>query len=550
MKIAHTWIIHANARTLFVPSRTVLSRGQRDSGDKVALSSNNRGNTAVRARSYARRSSRGPLFYVFVLGVLAAAAGGVYWYQTRPTVPRAEKFLDMGQTQEGVAMLELLARKGNTDASLLLGNMFHAGASGVRQNHARAVPHLRAAADAGHDEARIRIGQIAYNGTAGQSDYPLALRYLMPLENSRNPVALSILGRMFFFGQGVEKDVGKAFTLLEKANSLGDKDAAAVLGRIYYEGLAGVPVDYEKANEYLARTPPGLDKDIDFLLGRMFFLGLSGQPAFRRAAERLENPELADNPEAQYYLGMLDFLGGARPPDFTAAKEHLDKAIEGGIKAANYPLAMMYYRGDIGEGVDYEQALEHVRIAVGAGDADAKALLGEMYYYGRGVRRDYDQAAKYLLESVRDEETEEKKYNYLLGRLYYYGHGIDQDYDKAAAHVMHAAGMGNLEAKALLANMYYYGRGVNQNLDSALFYLKDGLKANVPGALSLRGRMYYYGDADEWSDEKAVELLDAAAKAGDEDAAALLRERSMRESEKEKLKEELKKEAMRKLQSQ
>jgi hypothetical protein len=248
---------------------------------------------------------------------------------------------------------------------------------------------------------------------------------------------------------------------------------------------------------------------------------------------------------------MMDFLGrDGKAPNFVSAKTRLDKALAGGVAAAHYPLATMYYRGNIGEEPDYEQAIRHTRIAVDGGDTDAMALMGEMYYYGKGVGRDYDRAAELLLRSVADKTEEAKKYNYLLGRMYYYGQGMDQDYNKAAAHVMHAAGTGNVEAEVLLANMYYYGRGVDRNMDSALFYLQKGLTENLPAALSLRWRMYYYGDGKEWSDEKAVELLELASRNGDEDAASLLRERSMRESEKERVRLERPQDALRRLQGQ
>jgi TPR repeat protein len=54
------------------------------------------------------------------------------------------------------------------------------------------------------------------------------------------------------------------------------------------------------------------------------------------------------------------------------------------------------------------------------GDAKSQLALGGMYYYGKGVPKDYVEAARWYLKSA-DQRYSKAQYN--LGYMYYYGYG-------------------------------------------------------------------------------------------------------------------------------
>jgi len=67
--------------------------------------------------------------------------------------------------------------------------------------------------------------------------------------------------------------------------------------------------------------------------------------------------------------------------------------------------------------------------AVEQGDANAQNNLGVCYYYGNGIRKDYDKAADLFAKAAEQGNANAQKN---LGLCYYDGEGVLQDYEKAA----------------------------------------------------------------------------------------------------------------------
>ncbi|MSO65867.1 MAG: sel1 repeat family protein [Alphaproteobacteria bacterium] len=55
----------------------------------------------------------------------------------------------------------------------------------------------------------------------------------------------------------------------------------------------------------------------------------------------------------------------------------------------------------------------------------------------------------------------------LIGDAYYYGHGVSRDYVAAVGWYRRAAAKGNAMAQSTLGDVYYYGRGMPQNFVAA-----------------------------------------------------------------------------------
>ncbi|VVP60468.1 hypothetical protein PS850_06207 [Pseudomonas fluorescens] len=84
--------------------------------------------------------------------------------------------------------------------------------------------------------------------------------------------AKSMLGRMYFKGEGVLQDHTEAAIWLHGAAEAGDADAQGLLGMAYEEGL-GVSRDYSKAAElYRKAAEQGIDAAAYFL-GNLFLEG-------------------------------------------------------------------------------------------------------------------------------------------------------------------------------------------------------------------------------------------------------------------------------------
>ena len=73
------------------------------------------------------------------------------------------------------------------------------------------------------------------------------------------------------------------------------------------------------------------------------------------------------------------------------------------------------------------------------GDATAQCNLGEMYYNGHGVAKDYYEALKWFRLSA-EQGYASGLYN--LGVMYEYGYGVPQDYTQAMRYYRQAADQG------------------------------------------------------------------------------------------------------------
>ncbi len=95
---------------------------------------------------------------------------------------------------------------------------------------------------------------------------------------------------------------------------------------------------------------------------------------------------------------------------------------------------------------------------------------GENYYYGRGVKQDYAEAAMWYRKAA---EQGYAAAQFSLGWCYYNGQGVKQDYAEAVKWYRKAAEQGYADAQYKLGWCYYHGKGVDEDyhLAHSLFRL-------------------------------------------------------------------------------
>ncbi len=121
----------------------------------------------------------------------------------------------------------------------------------------------------------------------------------------------------------------------------------------------------------------------------------------------------------------------------------------------------------------YEEILTRVE----QGDAKAQYNLALMYYKGKGVPQDDQEAAKWYRKAA---EQGNAKAQYNLALMYYKGKGVPQDDQEAAKWYRKAAEQGNAKAQNNLGFMYHEGKGVPQNYVQAHMWY-NLVAANLTG---------------------------------------------------------------------
>jgi hypothetical protein len=108
----------------------------------------------------------------------------------------------------------------------------------------------------------------------------------------------------------------------------------------------------------------------------------------------------------------------------------------------------------------YPLALKLAQPLAAQGDAHARALLGLMYYHGRGVKQDDMEAAEWF-RLAADQDEPRAQFN--LGVMHAEGQGVPQDYVQAIKWYRLAAEQGEARAMFNLGVSYAEGQGTDQN---------------------------------------------------------------------------------------
>jgi len=127
-------------------------------------------------------------------------------------------------------------------------------------------------------------------------------------------------------------------------------------------------------------------------------------------------------------------------------------------------------------------------IPVSASTPEENYNLGEKYYYGTGVNKDYTQAAYYFRYAAEQGHAEAQNY---LGHMYQFGCGVTQDYTEAVKWYRKAADQGNAAAQYALGIMYQYGYGVEQSKWQARYWYQQAANQGNEDARLVLKRLNY-----------------------------------------------------------
>ncbi len=152
--------------------------------------------------------------------------------------------------EEAVKWYTQAAGLGDSDASFKLGCIYEDG-MGVPKDEVQSRKMFMQAAMAGVPEAQFRVGNLAYEGKM-EGGKKGAAKWFSLCED-RIPIAKFNLATMYYSGDGVEKDLAKAFGMYMQLAESNDPDALFQVGKMYIGG-EGVETDPQKGFEFIGRA--------------------------------------------------------------------------------------------------------------------------------------------------------------------------------------------------------------------------------------------------------------------------------------------------------
>lgn len=289
----------------------------------------------------------------------------------------------------------------------------------------KAIEALEKALENNEFEAASILAMFYIRGLNVEENIDKGLEYLYLGEKNNDPKSISMLGDFYYNGRYLEKDINKAKNYYLKAYKLNEEHAIGMLGLLEYNNenyndavnyfKAGVALSDINSMYYLGLCSyNGYGMDKDYTLSFMLF-------------DRLYNINNTNN-EVIKYLADSYFNGYGVEQDFIKAKDLYSNLSD---DESIFNLGMIYknhlneyekafdcFKKVKNERSQFEQALmlyNGLGIAENKNDAYFKfyacamskypysyPFIGDSYFYGYGVKKDYNEAIKWYNEALKE----------------------------------------------------------------------------------------------------------------------------------------------------
>lgn len=353
----------------------------------------------------------------------------------------------------------------------------------LQGDYDRALEQFRQAAKKGDSDARFRLGAMYANGEGVRRDLYRAWRFYQQAVDDGNLNAVEEMGelreylRLYQFatraGRSAKNRKKSARRLLAAARK-GDLDSQNDIALRYKKG-DGIAQNFDKALYWLEKAAAKENPWAQTTLALMLASG-DGVARDLPRALALYTQAAQTHPRAQYILARRLDAGNGVERDPARAQALYQQAADAGDILAGFLLANRFLRGYGAQAADLEQAIYWYEKVAQKGDREARMILANLYEGGQGVAADAVKAEYWYHKAAQENGLAEAAYK--LAELYEHGLGeIAPDARKAARWYRDAAKKGDAEAQLRLAQLYATGEGVVQDFALAGHWFARAAKA-------------------------------------------------------------------------
>ena len=242
------------------------------------------------------------------------------------------------------------------------------------------------AAELGNQHSALEQGFMQRVGLGCKFDYDSIVEFYKT--KIKNGDDISYLALAKFYSQHGQFD--EALKLYDSMSAV-SPEAEYQLGVLYRDGVTETPPrpDLFRAAYHFQNAADANHLQAALEYGMLCFRPSGGLRKNMPAAEKyLTFAADRGNDVAQYLLGYL-YRTGLLTLDLEKAVCYLEKACEQGYSLAALELAMLYQQPEC---QNFAKAFECAKLAVSHGTAEAKLILGNLYFWGRGCAADMNKA--------------------------------------------------------------------------------------------------------------------------------------------------------------
>ncbi|HWA43314.1 MAG TPA: SEL1-like repeat protein [Hypericibacter adhaerens] len=410
------------------------------------------------------------------------------------------------------------------------------------KDYQKAQAEAKPLADKGDARAQVMMGDLYYYGNGVAKDLAEALRWYRKAADQGDAQAQYYVGYAYRYGESVTEDDAEAARWFKLAAGQNYADAQAELGNQYLNGR-GVPQDYAEALRLIQPAAEAGNAMSMVDLGYMYDNGFGVAVDYAQALRWYKAGAELKNQYGQYDVGLFYRDGRGVAKDLDQARHWFQLAADQGNEDAKKALANLGgASGDPGAGTtppvsadvqamldaydaeDDKKAFGLAKPLAERGDARAQTVVGEFYYFGYGdVSPDYDEAMRWFKKAA-DQGLAWGEYD--LASAYDYG---DEDFDGETRNIAEAvrwykaaADQNYADAQAALGELYMQGDGVPKDYAEAQRLLRLAADGGVSWAMKDLGDIYAQGLGVSKDIEEARRWYQKAADKGNTGAKKAL----------------------------
>lgn len=334
----------------------------------------------------------------------------------------------------------------NPVTAFILGTYFSEGRL-VRQDLEKGKSLLQQAANAKFSYANFNLAILKQKQ---KEDFLPELNTAISLDNSQAGI---LLADYYLSMDNNEQKMIEAIDIYQKLAQLGDKNAQLKLGFAYEQGL-GVPLDFNKAEQWYSLAAEQGQSVAQYLLARLYQIGLNDQPDDNKAKQWYARAQQSFLPAAV----ALGFLYETQEDNYQQALQAYENAAQGENAVGQFNLALIYEKGK-GVAVDYSKAHNLYTKSAENGYSHSMVQLAGLYLNGLGIAKDESKALDWYKKAAA---MGDKDALYELGLLSEKGIATKVDLGMAQQYYQQAAEKGNEKAKVALVRMQQVGLNANK----------------------------------------------------------------------------------------
>ena len=387
---------------------------------------------------------------------------------------------------------------------------------GVPRDKDKGIEYMMNCAEMGNQAAAEILNDVApgWNLTAEQclkeglnlkeqERFTEAADYFLSGTQKGSRSCMYHLGKLYRYGNGVEKDFKLAIKYFTQAADLGEVQAAADLGWIYLFALSDDEEAPVLCQKYLRQAAAGGSADSMYCLGYCYNFGNGGVEEDRKEAFQWHlKAAKAGQLFSMRSVGECYLKGDGTPRDLKQAAYWLEKAVDMGYEQVASLL----------ENVREQMKLEPARTALLTAlmRRTLRKLLSE-FSENRLKAEEYPTAVEFFsLFSEKDSRAA-----YALAKMYQTGLGVKKDPQQAYRYMKSAATAGHIEA---CFEVYQQLTADDAPWEERRDWLMTAVKGGNPKAMVELGWLCRRGEHIKRDIEAASALFRAAAQLGSDRA--------------------------------